>query len=135
VSAPQGWSKNGLPRCWREQERAAYDQFWQEHHLDDTIHQVGGIPFAWGKPVETDCVKFADDDYLNHPTYKAFHERMKKDGAPMDWPDYKEAWQAWSAFEARERATHFARADSWQLVLQVDSDSDAGMQWGDLGRL
>jgi hypothetical protein len=73
-----------------------------------------------------DCVKFADDDYLNHPTVKAFHERMEKEGAPGDWPDYEEAWQAWSAFEARERATHFARADGWQLVLQVPSDDEVG---------
>ena len=54
---------------------------------------------------------------------------MKTDGAPIDWPDYQEAWQAWSAFEARERATHFARADSWQLVLQFDGGFVAEYVW------
>jgi hypothetical protein len=58
--------------------------------------QVGGIPFAWQDPVETDCVKYADDDYLSYPT---------------------------------ERATHFARADSWQLVLQFDDGFVGEYNW------
>jgi hypothetical protein len=90
------------------------------------IHQLGGIAFPWQDPLETDCVKFADDDYLNHPTVKAFHERIKEDGAPIDWPDYEEAWQAYSAFQARERVKHFARADGWQHVLQIETDSELG---------
>ena len=48
----------------------------------------------------------------------------------MDWPDYEEACQTYYDFEARERATHFARADSWQLVLQVPSDDEVG-PWTD----
>jgi uncharacterized protein YwqG len=32
------------------------------------------------------------------------------------------------------RRTWHAR-DRWQLVLQIDSDTDVGMQWGDLGRI
>jgi hypothetical protein len=28
-----------------------------------------------------------------------------------------------------------AEADNWQLILQIDSDIDAGMEWGDVGRL
>ena len=110
------------------------DRFWKdlaEEHpnafsAEGAIHQVGGIPFAWQDPLETDCVKFADDDYLNHPTVKAFHERIKKDGAPSKWTDYEEAYQAYSTFEARERATHFARADGWQHVLQIETDSEVG---------
>jgi hypothetical protein len=27
------------------------------------------------------------------------------------------------------------QADNWQLVLQIDSDIDVGMEWGDVGRL
>jgi hypothetical protein len=96
------------------------------------IHQVGGIAFSWQDPVETDCVKFGDDDYSNHPTVKAWVER---DGPPFQWPDFEEQKKAFSAFRARERATHFARADSWQLVLQIDSDYEAGMQWGNGGRI
>jgi hypothetical protein len=123
------------PRCWGQPEGKAfkaYDQFWQglaaKHPNAFTshgaLHQVGGIAFPWLDPLEMDCVKYADDDYLNHPTVKAFHKRMEKDGAPIDWPDYEEACQAYSAFEARERATHFARADSRQLVLQIETDSE-----------
>jgi hypothetical protein len=136
------------PRCWKAARRESLQaalgrsRCGAPHCVRPTlainrrlIHQVGGIPFSIQDPVETDCVKFGDDDYSNHPTVKAFRERMEKDGAPIDWPDYEEAWQAYSAFEARERATHFALADSWQLVLQIDSDYEAGMQWGDAGRI
>jgi uncharacterized protein YwqG len=39
-----------------------------------------------------------------------------------------------------EACAKFARdvadaADNWQLVLQIDSDIDVGMEWGDVGRL
>jgi uncharacterized protein YwqG len=60
---------------------------------------------------------------------------VRKDGPPVQWPDFEEKWHAFSAFEARQRATHFERADRWPLVLQIDSDLQAGMQWGDLGRI
>jgi uncharacterized protein YwqG len=134
---------------WKEAvEHEAYQRFWRDlaarhpgafgAHWPSTggeIHQVGGIPFSIGDPVETDCVKFAEDDYSNHPTQKAWFERARRDGTPMEWRDFEEQWQAFSAFTARERTTHFERAESWQLVLQIDSDYDAGMQWGDAGRL
>src|SRR5215831_9479305 len=122
------------PRVSLGQEDEAYDQFWNglaaEHPnvftWDGVLHQVGGVAFPYQDAVDADCVMYADDDYLNHPVVKAFHERREKEGAPMDWPDHEEAWQAWSAFEARERATHFARAESWQLVLQIPSDDEVG---------
>jgi hypothetical protein len=43
----------------------------------------GAIAFPWQDSLETDCVKYADDDYCNHPTVKAIHERIKKDGWTM----------------------------------------------------
>jgi hypothetical protein len=94
-----------------QKEEEAYRQFWkdlaEEHPNMFTLyglpHEVGGVVFPVQDPVEVDCVKFADDDYFNHPTYKAFRERIEKEGAPMDWPDHEEAWQAWRTFNARER--------------------------------
>src|SRR5215510_3234122 len=131
------------PRCWKQQEEKAYEaysQFWDdlaaEHpHVLRAIRQVGGIAFPDQDPVDVDCVKFGDDDDLNHPPEerKAFSERRQKDGAPINWPDYKEWSQAYDAFMARQRTTYFARADSWQLVLQIDSDDE--MQWWDDGRM
>jgi hypothetical protein len=93
------------------------------------IHQVGGIAFSWQDPVEADCVKFGDDDYSNNPPEmeKAFIERRRKDGPPIGWPDYEEWSQAYDADMARERAMYRERADSWQLVQQIDSDYESGM--------
>src|SRR5262245_2238035 len=146
VPPPLDW-RGSYPGSWGQEEKA-YEQFWQnlaaEHpnafgsHWPSTggvVHQMGGIPFSIQDPVETDCVKFGDDDYSNHSAVKAWFERVQKEGPPVEWSDFEEQWQAFSAFEARERATHFERADNWQLVLQIDSDYDAGMQWGDGGRI
>jgi hypothetical protein len=50
----------------------------------------------------------------------------------MDRSSYalcKEGAQVLVAFEARERATHFARADNWQLVLQFDGGFVAEYAW------
>jgi uncharacterized protein YwqG len=135
---PPGWTGIDL-RCWGEPEYDAYEQFWNglaaEHPnlftWHGALHQAGGVAFPWQHAVEADCVMYADDDYLNHPVYKAFHERMEKEGAPVDWPDYKEASQAYDAFETRERATHFARAGSWQLVLQIETDDEVGPWTGE----
>jgi hypothetical protein len=128
------------PRMRWGREEEAYKQFWNDLAAEHprsfsadgaiqqlgAIHQAGGIALPWQDPIETDCVKYADDDYLNHPTVKAFDERVEKEGAAKDWPDFEEAWQAWSAFNARERATHFARAHNWQLVLQIATDAEVG---------
>lgn len=136
VPPPLDW-RGIYPRCWgRLEDKAfkAYDRFWKDLAAEHpngfashgAIHQVGGVASPWQDPLETDCVKYADDDYWNHSTVKAFHERIKKDGAPIKWPDYEEACQAYDAFEARERATHFARADGWQHVLQIETDCEVG---------
>jgi hypothetical protein len=94
VPPPLDW-RGRYPKCWGEPEDkafTAYRRFWTdlaEKHpnsfsADGAIHQVGGIAFAWQDPIETDCVKYADDDYLNPPTVKAFDERVQKDGAAID---------------------------------------------------
>jgi uncharacterized protein YwqG len=133
---------DSYPVCWKRQEKAyhAYRRFWEDLAVVHpnalrAIRQVGGIAFPDQDPVEADCVKFGDDDYLNRPPdeEKAFLERRLKEGAPIDWPDYKEWSQAYDAFKARERVMYFERANSWQLVLQIDSDEE--MQWYDDGRI
>jgi uncharacterized protein YwqG len=145
---PPGWT-GIFPRCWDqqgEQVYEAYRQFWEDLAAEQPnaigsqcsgIYQVGGIAFSWQDPVEADCVKFGDDDYSNNPPEmeKALIERLRKDGPSIDWPDYEEWSQSYDAFKARERAMYRERADSWQLVLQVDSDLGTGMEWGGWGRL
>src|SRR5215831_7524583 len=145
---PPSWT--GIyPRCWNqqgEQVYEAYRQFWEDLAAEHPnaigsqcsgIYQVGGIAFSYQDPVEADCVKFGDDDYSNNPPEmeKAFCGPRREDGTPIDWPNYEEWSQAYDAFRARERAMYRERADSWQLVLQIDSDYESGMQWGDGGRI
>lgn len=38
-------------------------------------------------------------------------------------------------YHSRRVAELAAGAGSWRLLLQLDSDDDAGMMWGDLGSL
>lgn len=40
-----------------------------------------------------------------------------------------------SAYDAPERAIYEPGARNWQLLLQIDSDENAGMLWGDCGML
>src|SRR5262249_18546466 len=82
---------------WRSRwvaERDAYERFWQDLGAPFSygdMHQVGGIPFPEGNPVDTDCVKFADDDYTNHPMEKAWHKLFRtRKAPPREWPDYEE---------------------------------------------
>src|SRR5215475_3610283 len=141
---PPGWRRT-FPKCWEAETLEAYAQFWEDfdaEHLDSrNYHQVGGIAIPEAGPVEAACVKYADDDYLNHPPEeeKAFRERRQKDGAPIDWPDYEEWSQAHSAFLDRERASYLERSGNWQLVLQIASDFEIGCEsapsgpWGGEG--
>jgi len=119
----------------RRQSFQSYERFWKDlakerpnaFTSDGALHQVGGVGHPWQDPVEVDCVKYADDDYHNHPMEKAWFDLVRsRDAPPNEWPDFEEQWEARSAFTARERVTHFARADSWQLVLQIESDSEVG---------
>jgi hypothetical protein len=110
---PQGW-RGIYPKVWDPSTYEAYEQFWRglaaKHPnafgplpAGDMIHHVGGIPFSIGDPVETDCVKFADDDYNSQPQVRAWFERGRKDGAPIYWPDFEEQDRAFRSFEDRQR--------------------------------
>jgi uncharacterized protein YwqG len=113
------------PDAWRIERpaRAAYDRFWTDFYWRhaggdaryEVIHQVGGTAFSIQAPVEAECVKFADDS----PRRRSWLQRA------LNLDEYSKA----------QRAAHLARAADWQLVLQIDSDPGAGMEWGDAGRL
>jgi Domain of unknown function (DUF1963) len=134
------------PKHWEQATKESYEQFWRDLAVKhpnafgpppagNMIHQVGDIPFSIGDPVEVDCVKFAEDDYNSQPQVKAWFERARKDGPPIHWPDFEQQNRAFGSFEDRQRVTHYDRANRWQLVLQIDSDFEAGMQWGDASRI
>ena len=116
-------------RAWIDRRRlgpagSAYHEFWLDlfsRHPGTfgadgaMIHQVGGTAWSIQESVEADCVKLAEDS-----------------------PGRARWWQralGVDEYTKQQRAAHLARANEWQLVLQVDSDIEAGMEWGDVGRL
>lgn len=112
---PRTWSyKHEGPAVW------AYDRFWDDlraRHAEifgergrEVMHQVGGFAWSIQGPVEAECVKFAE-----HGPGRRGRQRDPHMYAPTK--------------EQR------ARAGEWRLVLQIDSDIEVGMQWGDMGRL
>jgi hypothetical protein len=135
MRTPPGWT-GAYPKGWDDKTYETYEQFWEDldvvhENAFGGYHQVGGIAFPETETVEADCVKYGDDDYANHPPEeeKAFRERREKDGAPGDWPDFKEWSQIYDAFLERERVSYSARAGNWQLVLQLACDGEIG-PWG-----
>lgn len=97
----------------------AYDRFWRDLYAQhpetfgpsgDMIHQIGGTAFSIQEPVEAECVKFVE-----HVPGRSRRQRNPEMYEPS--------------------TEQLARAREWQLVLQIDSDIQIGMEWGDLGRL
>jgi hypothetical protein len=109
----------GQPRAWSSPDWPgwpAYEQFWRDLYArhpetfgpnGEMIHQVGGTAFSIQRPVEAECVRFAETG--------PGPDRRRQMHAPTTEP--------------------LARASEWQLVLQIDSDIAVGMEWGDVGRL
>jgi uncharacterized protein YwqG len=70
-------------------------------------HQVGGLPAIIQNPMEIQCQLVTNDVYCGNSTH--FNDPRAKVLA--------------------------ADAADWILLLQIDSDDDADMMWGDCGRL
>jgi hypothetical protein len=109
------------PNAWAYEGHvfSAYDQFWRDLYAQhpetygpsgDMVHQVGGTAFSIQEPVEAECVKFVE-----HGPRRNERQRDPEGYGP--------------------RKEQLTRAGEWQLVLQIDSDIQIGMEWGDVGRL
>jgi len=110
---PRAWAPPKWP-AW-----SAYEQFWRDLYArhpktigprGEMIHQMGGTAFSIQHPVEAECVKFAE--------HSPRSSRRRRGDVHVHAP-----------------AGDLVRASDWQLVLQIDSDVEVGMEWGDVGRL
>ena len=71
-------------------------------------HRIGGYP----SPVQNDTMEL--------------EAQLASNGVDLSQPE---------AYHSPETKSLEAGADAWRLLLQVDSDDDAGMMWCDSGRL
>jgi uncharacterized protein YwqG len=97
----------------------AYNQFWRDLYArnpetfgpgGEMIHQLAGTAFSIQDPVEAACVRFTEHGPSPSRRRSDVHTHALTE-------------------------EHLAHASEWQLVLQIDSDIDVGMEWGDVGRL
>jgi hypothetical protein len=111
------------PAAWAYQRPAesAYSRFWTDLYAGhpetfgpsgESIHQVGGTAVSIQEPVEAECAKFADDTPQPSGGWRDL----------LHLDEYSKA----------QRASHLVQAGDWHLVLQIDSDIEVGMEWGDV---
>src|SRR4029453_10774211 len=93
----------------------------------------GEAPGAWSQagPVFSAYRQFWKDLYARHADiFGEQGEMIHQVGGPAF--SIQEPVEGECARLAGDTA---AIADDWQLILQIDSDIDVGMEWGDVGRL
>jgi uncharacterized protein YwqG len=99
----------------------------------EMVHLQAEAPDAWapGKDAFLAYLEFWDDIFTEHPeTFGEQGEMIHQVGGVAF--SIQEPVEAEAARFAGEAA---GLADNWQLVLQIDSDIEVGMEWGDVGRL
>jgi hypothetical protein len=106
-----------LPRAWASPEWPARQakQFWRDLYarnlesfsrLGEMIRQMGGTSFFIQEPVKAACVKFTE--------HRPNPNRRGRSDVHLH----------------ALTSEHLARVSEWQLVLQIDSDIEVGMEWG-----
>jgi uncharacterized protein YwqG len=90
-----------------EGEQDAYFHIFEDHIDPRPHHKLLGHAEQWQNDMQLDC-------------------QLVSNGLSVGAPD----WHAGPRRDALE-----AGASDWILLLQVDTDENAGMQWGDLGSL
>lgn len=88
----------------------AYDdaaiETFRPHQPATYLNQLVGLPSEIQNPMEYECALVTSGIYLGDPAY-----------------------------HTPEAKIILAQKTDWQLLLQIDSDDDANMMWGDLGLL
>jgi uncharacterized protein YwqG len=115
---PERFLSFASAKSYPEPERLGFniteipDEFWE--YFDSVrperypLHQVGGFPFAiQGDGMELECQLASNGLYVGQPDGYNSEQAKQLEGGAADW----------------------------KLVLQLDTDDDANMMWGDVGRL
>ncbi len=108
VNLPDAWSIHYQPELSDEERDKLFEYFeWDQSQTSGPIHRIGGHPDCVQNAMELECQLVTDGLYCGDS----------------------------SGYEDPRRENLQEGAGDWRLLLQVDSDDDAGMMWGDVGRI
>lgn len=106
VNLPDAWSIHYRPELSGE-ERDNLFEYYDRSQLSGPIHRIGGHADCVQNAMELECQLVTHGLYCGDST----------------------------GYEDPRRETLQEGASDWKLLLQIDSDDDAGMMWGDVGRI
>lgn len=108
ANLPDAWSIHYQPELSDSERETLLEYFdWYHSKTDEPNHRIGGHADCVQNPMELECQLVTNGLYCGNST----------------------------GYQDPRRASLEATAKDWKLLLQIDSDDEASMMWGDVGML